>query len=319
MRWRAGLVALLAVAAAAGARPAGAAEGAEFSLRPDRPATAEARDRSYIVKAVAPGAELADRVLAVNLTDKPLDLEVAPADASITPEGVFAPGTTATAVGSWITATPGQVRVPPHGTVPVDVRIRVPADAAAGDHIAAVVARKAGEPSGSGNVRVVQRVGVRVYLTVQPTDESSRRGALGRQFEFRSLRWAGDAFEAEVANTGDLLVEPLGTVDVRRGGLGATAEVPVLGTVPPGESRTFRVSPPADLEPGTYDGTVRLHLVQGGDDQARTVTFTLDGPLHTGRPPVAPAKDKAFPWWLMVIAVAALGAVAVEARRRLAA
>lgn len=304
---------------AAAPQPAPAAENAEFSLRPDRPASAEARDRSYVVRTVKPGDELADRLLAVNLTDAPIELDVAPVDATVTGDGQFAPGAAAEGDGRWITVTPTRVRVPARSTRPVDVRIRVPADAAAGDHIAAVVAQKAGPPTGSGNVRLVQRVGVRVYLTVDGTGESSRQGGQSRSFEIKDLRWVDGTFEVDIQNTGDLLVEPLGSLTISRGGLDATAEVPVLGTVPPHELRTFKVPPPRPLEPGTYDALLKLRLVQGGGDQEKSLTFTLDGALKAADDADGTKGRKGLPWWLIVLALVALVAVAVEARRRLAA
>ncbi|HVF75962.1 MAG TPA: hypothetical protein VM938_13030 [Acidimicrobiales bacterium] len=300
--------------------PASAAENAEFSLRPDRPATAEARDRSYVVRTVEPGAEFSDRLLAVNLTDKPIELDVAPVDATITGDGQFAPGTATQADGRWLTVTPARVRVPARGTTPVSVRVKVPADAAEGDHIAAVVAQKAGPPTGSGNVQLVQRVGVRVYLTVQSAaGESGRTGGLARTFEFKDLRWAGDAFEVDVQNTGDLLVEPLGTLTISRGGLDGSTDLPVLGTVPPREQRTFKVPPPKPLEPGTYDARMKLRLVQGGADQERSLTFTFDGALKAADDADDDKKRDGLPWWLILLSMVALAAVAVEARRRMAA
>jgi hypothetical protein len=316
---RRGLLGAIVVAlAVAASQPAPAAENAEFSLRPDRPASAEARDRSYVVRTVKPGDQLGDRLLAVNLTDAPIELDVAPVDATVTGDGQFAPGAAAEGDGRWITVTPNRVRVPARGTTPVDVRIRVPADAAAGDHIAAVVAQKAGAPTGSGNVRLVQRVGVRVYLTVDGAGESSRQGGQGRSFEITDLRWAGDAFEVDVQNTGDLLVEPLGSLAISRGGLDATDDVPVLGTVPPQELRTFKVPPPRALEPGTYDARIKLRLVQGGGEQERSLTFTLDGALKAADDTDG-KKGHGLPWWLIVLAIVALVGVTVEARRRLSA
>lgn len=271
----------------------------EFSLRPVRPATAPARDRSYVVRTVRPGVELTDRLEAVNLTGAPLDLSLAAVDSVVGPDGSFAPGTERTAEGAWLEVTPAQVRIPARGTAPVELRIRVPADAAPGDHIATVVAQKAGAPSGGG-VQFVQRVGVRVYLTVE-----RRQGGVGaRSFELRALRWVGApkarAFEAEVVNNGDLLVEPLGTLTLRRGDLGADTDVPVLGTVPAGEARALRLTVPGELEPGRYEAHLRLRDVQGGPEQEQRVSFTV------GKE--SPDDDAGFPFAAALIAALCLAA-----------
>lgn len=299
---------------AAGVLPASAAaqqpQTGEFSLRPVRPATAEARDRSYVVRTVRPGAELTDRLEAVNLTGAALDLDVAAVDATIGTDGSFTPGTERRAEGAWLEVTPMRVRIPPRTTAPVDVRIRVPADAAPGDHIATVVAQKAGAPSGSG-VQLVQRVGVRVYLTV----ERPAGGVGTRSFELRALRWVGTprarTFEAEVANTGDLLVEPLGTLTINRGDLATDADVPVLGTVPAGETRSLRFSVPGELDPGRYEARLRLRPVQGGPEQEQSVSFTV-GAAN----PVVPVDGDGLPLVPAVLALLALLAVLAYLVRR---
>lgn len=310
------LVCLAGLTAPAPARAAtaatAAAQAGEFSLRPVRPADAPARERSYIVRTVDVGSVFTDRLEAVNLTDQPLELDVAAVDAAVLDDGSFAPGTAAAAEGAWITVTPGRVVVPARGTAPVQVRITVPADAAPGDHIAAVVAQRADggtTPSGQANVVLRQRVGVRVYLTVRG-DEPVQRA-----FEVRDLRWVGApsarAFEVDIANVGDLLVEPLGTLMIERGGLSATTDVPVLGTVPVGESRTLRFAAGDDeLEAGAYEATLRLRDVNGGPEHERTVSFTVGGTAEQA------GSDSPFPWWLGVVAGGALAGVIVALVRR---
>jgi hypothetical protein len=288
-------------------------QAGEFSLRPVRSADAPARERSYVIRTVEPGTTFDDTLEARNLTDRPLDLVVEPVDAAVTPDGSFAPGATADAEGGWLRVTPSQVRVPAQGSVRVALRVTVPADATPGDHIAAVVVRKAELPSGPG-MQVVNQVGVRVYLTVRPT--ATAAPALRRAFELRALRWTGApdarAFEADVANVGGLLVEPLGTLTIARGDFTTTTDVPVLGTVPPGATLTFPVRAPGALEPGTYEARLRLRLAQGGDEQEQRVSFTVGGT------PKAEEKkdDDRLPWLPVLVAVGALALVAGLALRR---
>ena len=307
---------MAAAALVAGTSSAGAQQQAgEFSLRPVRSSDAPARERSYVVRAVAPGTTFDDALEARNLTDRPLDRVGEPGDAAVTPDGSFAPGATADAEGGWLRVTPGQVRVPAQGSVRVALRVAVPADATPGDHIAAVVVRKAELPSGPG-VQVVNQVGVRVYLTVTPS--ATTAPALRRAFELRSLRWTGApaarAFAAEVANVGDLLVEPVGSLTIARGDFTTTTDVPVLGTVPSGATLTFPVRAPGVLERGTYEARLRLRLVQGGDEQERRVTFTVGA--STPRP--ESEDDERLPWGPVLVAVGALALVAgLTLRRRL--
>ena len=264
-----------------------------------------------MVRTVRPGTEFTDRLEAVNLTDGALDLDVAAVDATVAADGSFAPGTQRRAEGAWIEVTPARVRVPARATAPVQIRVRVPADAAPGDHIATVVARKSERPSGSG-VQVEQRVGVRVYLTVERTGG----GVGGRAFELRSLRWVGAptarTFEAEVANTGELLVEPLGTLTLARGDLRTDVDLPVLGTVPVGEARMLRFTTPGELEPGPYEARLRLRDVNGGPEHEQRVSFTV-GKTNA----VVPAGDSdGFPIvWGVLALLALLAVVALLVRR----
>ncbi|MDQ3575347.1 MAG: hypothetical protein M3404_10595 [Actinomycetota bacterium] len=278
---RSAVMALLFLAVIAVSTPAHGAQGGEgtqggeFSLRPVRPANAATRERAYVVRTVRPGEAFDDRLEALNLTNRPAELAVEAVDAAITADGAFAPGSTRSAEGGWLSVTPDRVRVPPRGRAPVAVRVQVPADASPGDHIAAVVVQRADPPRGEGNVTVVQRVGVRFYLTVAHPD-----GSVGsRAFELRALRWTGEqarrSFEAEIANTGSLLVEPLGSMTIARGDLRTSTDLPVLGTVPPGVSRNLRISQPGTLEEGSYEARLNLRLVQGGPAQERAITFVV--------------------------------------------
>lgn len=307
------LVIVLALGLVAPGGEARAAENDEFSLRPVRPANASARERSYVVRTVAPGQGFDDRLEALNLGDAPLDLVVEPVDAEVTPDGSFAPGLTRAGEGAWLRVTPGRVRVPAHGSAQVALRVDVPADAAPGDHIAAVVVRKAEAGSAkAGGVQLVQRVGVRVYLTVA----GSRTGvAPKRAFELRGFRWVGSpdrrTFEADVANVGDLLVEPLGTLTLERGDFTTNDDLPPLGIVLPGTVATLRVHADGRLDPGDYQATLRLRLVQGGDEQEKRVSFTVSGTSRVGED-----RGDSLPLLPVVLAVGALLSVGVLALRR---
>lgn len=326
---RAVLLVVLALGSVAPGGEARSAENGDFSLRPVRPANAPARDRAYVVKTVAPGATLEDALEARNLTDAPLDLVVEPVDATVTADGAFAAGGSRTATGSWLSVTPSQVRVPAKGGTRVKLRIAVPADAAPGDHIAAVVVRRAAAAQGRGTVRVVEQVGVRVYLTVAG-GRANQGAAQARAFEVRALRWVGTAakraFEVDVANVGALIVEPLGTLTISRSGLSTSTDLPVLGTVLPGKTTTLRIQSDEPLEPGAYEARVALRAVQGGPEQTASTRFTVhaggggeDGDGRDAADEDARAKKGRLPLWLALLAAVALAAVVAQlVRRRLA-
>jgi hypothetical protein len=304
------LFAVLAVGLVAPGEQARAAENGEFSLRPVRPVDTPERERSYVVRELAAGTGFDDALEARNLSDRALDLVVEPVDAAVTDDGSFAPGTTTTAEGGWLRVTPNRLRVPARGSVRVALRVDVPRHAAPGDHVAAVVVRKAKAPDGTG-VQVVNRVGVRVYLTVT-APAGGVAAAPRRAFELRALRWVADRnFEADVANVGNLLVEPLGTLTIARGDFGTTVDVPVLGTVRPSAVATLPVRTAGKLEPGRYEARLRLRLVQGGPEQEQRVTFDVPRPRARSEEP-----DDGLPLLPLLLAVAALALVVGLALRR---
>lgn len=302
LRWAA--IALVCLGQLGVSTLAHGAQGGEFSLRPVRPPNSPPRERAYVVRTVRAGEVFDDTLEALNLTNRAVELAVAAVDAAITPDGSFAPGSTRSAEGAWLSVTPERVRVPPRGRAPVAVRVQVPPDAQPGDHVAAVVVQHADPPRGEGNVTVVQQVGVRFYLTVTNPDGSPGR----RSFELRALRWTGEprdrTFEVEIANTGNLLVEPVGSMTVARGDLRTSVDLPVLGTVPPGVSRNLRIAMPGTLEEGTYEARLNLRLVQGGPAQEHPITFTV-------------AADNGSYWWVAAVVAGLLLLVVAGAALRL--
>lgn len=274
--------ALLAALAVAGATLAGppaalAATGGDFSLRPLRPPDAPARERFYVVRTVEPGGVTEDRVVVENLTAAPLELVVEAVDAVINADGAFAPlapGRRA-ATGAWIDVPSAPVRLAPHGSATVPVTIRVPPDAAAGEYFGAVTVRRPFPRPAAGGVAVAERVAVRVYLTVV-----GRKGFPAPTFTIEQFRFAGTAarpaFVVEVANTGVLAVEPLGTLTLE-GPRRARVSLPVLGTVPAGERRTLRFTVPGRLAPGRYRASLVLQPLSGGTSRAAATAFTIPG------------------------------------------
>lgn len=315
------LVGLFALALAPAADAADAPSGS-FSISPDRDSSAGARDRSYVVRTVRPGEEFSDHVLVKNLSPRPLALELAAVDAEVTAGGAFAPVLTQGAVGSWMELATRNLTVPPRSSARVEVGFKVPVDASPGDHLGAVVVR---EPVGrvEGGVRVVEQVGVRVYLTVE--------GANARDFTVESFEYTGQrgarTFDVTVTNTGGLVVEPLGSLSLERSGLGKSTEFPVLGTVPPGETVTFPLQVEgAALEAGSYRAVVTLRPVQGGLERTATVEFEVteedlltpgateprDGSVisaTTGTAPPTPAGSLPVPLVAIALVLVALAAL----------
>jgi len=102
----------------------------------------------------------------------------------------------------------------------------------------------------------------------------------------------------------------VGKLTIARGDFSTSVDVPVLGTVPPGATMTLPVRSAGELDPGDYEATLRLRLVQGGEEQEQRVRFTVrDAPARE-------KDDERLPWFPVLLAVAALAMVVGYALRR---
>ena len=136
-------------------------------------------NRSFLALTAPPGSVIYDSVAVVNQSNAPIDLALYSADAQNAADGAIGlPDRTVTPsdAGAWITVGASTVTVPPQsssgiGYTVVPITITVPADAEPGDHVAGVVTSltAAGNAAGgdqSATINLEQRVGLRVYITV---------------------------------------------------------------------------------------------------------------------------------------------------------
>lgn len=245
-------------------------------MRPVRESPETPRNRRYIVRDVRPGTTFTDQVEILNLTESSLELRLDAVDAQINADGAFAPAGPgqAQAVGSWIGLQRETLTVPALSSEVVDVRISVPSTAEPGDHLAAIAVQRAQPRVGEGNVQVIERVAVRVYLTV----EAPAGGELTRDFRIRSFQWRGTTtdvrFTVEVENVGDRLIEPLGRVTIQRDGQTVLLrELPVIGGIPASESRTFDIPMEGELAGGSYEAHILLTTIDEELAREARVTF----------------------------------------------
>jgi hypothetical protein len=166
---RKAITALLAVMTigtlAAGA--AGAADDGMVGIRALPNASSPDDKRAYISAVAARGSTIVRKVAVSNNTDEPLVIQLYVGAAERKDDDfVFGEPGEENDVTRWSRVSPGELTIPPGQEMAATVKIRVPDKAASGDHAAVVWAELPGrEVSG---VNVVNRVGVRIYLTVDP-------------------------------------------------------------------------------------------------------------------------------------------------------
>lgn len=160
-----------------GVPAASAADNGTWGVFPTPPPGAAMTERAYFFHQGAAGSTLSDSVTILNSSDKELTFRVFAADAVNTPVGgafaLLPVETEPKDVGAWTTLPPGTaptVTVPPKGRKDVPFTVKVPEDAAPGDHVGGIVALNTAvegiRQDGKVQVGVKRSVGARLYVRV---------------------------------------------------------------------------------------------------------------------------------------------------------
>ena len=250
----AGLASLLAGPAASAFTPPRAVQNAGLGIRLlDAPVDRrnDPRARIYIIDHVKPGTSITRRVQVSDNTSGPLHAAVYAGGADID-HGAFRPAArgTPSELGQWTTATPTSVVLRAHKTANVSITIKVPADASPGERYGVIWAEL--PPSKGSTVTEVNRVGVRIYLSVGPGGEPAS------DFTVDSLQATRRAdgvpvVVAQIHNTGGRALDMNGTLSLSHG--------------------------PAGLSAGPFPATLGTSLVPG---QTEPVTVPLDQAIRGG-------------------------------------
>ena len=275
------------------------------------------RARVYIVDHLPPGSVIRRRVLVSNTTRAAVEVTVYPAAASIR-SGVFSftDGRSRNELTTWTSTDRRTLRLEPGTAAFATVRIAVPPDASAGERYAVVWAETSSPAPAAGGVTLVNRVGVRVYLSI------GRGGAAPSSFTVGAMRAtrspAGQAVVvADVHNTGGRALDIAGDLTLSRGPGGLRAgpfRVELGTTLAPGESAPVTVRLDRQLPDGPW--RARLALKSGLIKQA--VVATIRFPHHAGT--AEPAAPRSRDWTLAIILagliLAALALSLMMLRRR---
>jgi hypothetical protein len=262
---------------------------------------------SYIVDLLAPGTSIRRRIEISNSTSTTMDVAVYPAAADLR-RGTFgfASGHSRNELSGWTSVSRGVLRLPPGARALETVTIDVPKGATHGGHYAVIWAEVSAAAPAGGGVTLVNRVGVRMYLSVGPG------GAPPANFAIASLA-------AERAPTG----EPLVVAKIRNSG---RRTLDISGTLTlakgPGGLRAgpFPVTPATALAPGDSErvtvlldkrlprGPWRAHMTLRSGPIQRAAVATITFPRH-----VAVAKPAGPSRHLIVGALIFLVSLAVAA------
>jgi hypothetical protein len=278
------------IALPAGAATAAAAHGSIGLRLVDVPASAggDPRAQLYIVDHLAPGTVIDRRIEVSNTTDSIAHVVLYAAAATID-HGSFlgAAGHTPNDLSTWTSVSPGASDVPAGGRVTATVTITVPSDAAPGEQYGVVWAEvRSGPAGGGGGVIEVNRVGIRLYLSVGPG------GAPAADFTIDSLtaersRDGHPVVLATVHNTGGRALDMSGTLELLAGpgGLSAGPFPADLGiTLGIGDTEPVTIVLDERVPAGPWDARISLHSGLLERSARATITFPDAGvstPVNT--------------------------------------
>ena len=284
------------------------------------------RASQYIVDHLNPGNRITRRFQVDNRTASAATIELYTAAASI--EGGafrFADGRAANELTAWTTVSPASVTVEPGSAAEATVSVAVPASVAGGERYAVIWAELPGA-TGDDGVTLVNRVGIRMYLSVGGSEEPPTSFAL-KTFTPLRAEDGKPAVEIAACDDGGRAVDLQGSVELANGP-GGTSAGPFTSTgvttLAPGECGTVTVPVPADLPRGPW--RARATLRSGNVERVAEAPITF--PLSSG----GAAKGKVVPAErvtdsgagrllallaaLLLVVVGMVAALAIRSRRR---
>jgi hypothetical protein len=256
------------------------------------------RDEEYIVDNPAPGAVIARKFEVLNLGSTPARVTVYPAAATISGGTFrFANGDTQNEMTTWVSISKSTLNLVPHSDATLVATITVPGNAPSGEQYGVIWAQVSAR--GAGNVTLVSRVGIRIYLSIGPGGAAAPGFTLGTPVASRTSAGV-PVVSVPVDNTGGTAVDVQSTLQLTDGPGGVSAgpfHARQVDTLAPGQSYPATFALPAKLPNGPWQAT--FTMVSGLITKTKTVTLTF-----TGAP--ATAAHSKFPIVWVAAGIAAL-------------
>lgn len=232
------------------------------------------RANIYVIDHVAPGTTVRRQIEVLSKATTPLDVTLYPAAAEIR-DGAFFPAAerTANELSSWTSVSQPSVSLAPGASRTIETAIAVPADAAPGERYAVVWAEIAS--AATTGVRQVNRVGIRIYLSVGAGGEPASDFTIDTLTANR-LPDGTPVVYALVHNTGGRALDMSGSLQMSNGpgGLNAGPFTAKLGTTL-GIKDTEPVTVTLDKALPAGPWTASIELVSGLTRRAAQAVVTF--------------------------------------------
>jgi hypothetical protein len=268
--------------------------------------------RLYIIDHLAPGATLRSKMQVANMSKSAVRLSMYAAAATIGHgQFMFAVGHTQNLMTTWVHLSRPVLRLAAGRRADETVTIRVPRNAPPGEQYGVVWASDRGHDPGHKNISLVNRVGVRIYLSVGPGNPPASNFTMAPPTTSRNASGRAQV-TVQVHNTGGRALTLSGTLSLTGGPGGLRAGPFRLTTgavIAPGQSApvTFTLSP--HIPNGPWRTKIRLQSGLVVRSESATIDFDAAALASAGFP-VAPTAEVAS-----LIAFAALAAFVIRARR----
>lgn len=301
----AGILAVVAATVGILAGPASAAEDGRLSVRlTDAPENRrdDPRAQVYVVDHLPPGSTITRHIEVTNDSRDPMQVELYPGPVEIV-DGAWTPleeGATSE-LTEWTTMGEDTTDLSPGQSVIVPVTIDVPDDASSGERYGVVWAQTSS--TGDGQVRMVSRVGIRVYLSIGPGGEPATDFTIdsltGQRLDDGTLRVLAD-----VTNTGGRAIDLQGELTLSEGpnalsaGPYAVTDGTTLG---PGEAGQVTVDLDPDLPLGPWHALLELSSGKLQRTAEADLTFPEQG---MGERVTVDSADDGPAWWPWLLAIA---------------
>lgn len=258
------------------------------------------RDEEYIVDNPAPGVVITRKFEVLNLGSTPAQVTVYPAAATISGGTFrFANGDTQNEMTTWVSISKSTLTLAPHSDAALVATITVPGNAPSGEQYGVIWAQVSAR--GAGNVTLVSRVGIRIYLSIGPGGAAAPGFTLGTPVARRTSAGV-PVVSVPVHNTGGTAVDVQGTLQLTDGPGGVSAgpfHAEQVDTLAPGQSYPATFALPAKLPNGSWQAT--FTMVSGLITKTETVTLSFNG-----APATAAAAHSKFPVVWVAAGIAAL-------------
>jgi hypothetical protein len=229
----------------------------------------------------------------------------------------FGEGSTPDELSTWISFDRTVVDLAPKAKADVLVTIQVPRPASSGERYAVIWAQAAALPSATGNIGIINRVGVRVYLDIGPGGEPPSDFRIENITPGRKPGGEPEVF-ARVRNTGGRAVDLSGSLTLSNGPGSLSAgpfEVTGDTTLAPGGVGSAIVV----LDRRLPNGPWHAHLELTSGLVHRTADAVIRFPAVGVGPPVVvqsstPGGPFSGPLMLILLCLACAGLLAVGLR-----